>query len=113
MSCLKRLPQRVGRRPPLRRSSSHTFLLSAGSRWSNPWDLAPPLVPSSCHVMRVSCAVGTLKQGGCNRLALGPRNLEFPSPLPRTIPEKGEAGDVIIRALDGGATVHNGTKTSS
>lgn len=36
-----------------------------------------------------------------------------PPPTPQTIPEKGEAGDVIIRALDGGATVHNGTKTSS
>lgn len=38
-------------------------------------------------------------------------DLVFPLPLP-PIPEKGEAGDVIIRALGGGATVHNGTKTS-
>lgn len=87
---------------------------------SGPGTTALWLVLSSCHVTWVSCAVETLKQGGCKRLAPGPRNLVFPSPPPptpqpilRTIPEKGEAGDVTIRALDGGAMVHNGTKTSS
>lgn len=34
------------------------------------------------------------------------------APPPPTIPEQGEVGDVNIRALVGGATVHNGTKTS-
>lgn len=36
----------------------------------------------------------------------------LPATPPPTIPELGEAGDVIIRALVGGATLHNGTKTS-
>lgn len=82
---------------------------------SGPGTIALWPVLSSCHVTWISCAVKTLKQRQCKRLAPGPRNLVSvtPPPILRTIPEKGEAGDVTIRALDGGATVHNGTKTSS
>lgn len=45
-------------------------------------------VLSSCHMTWVSCTVKTLKQCGCKRLALGPRNLAFPSPPPSPEPSR-------------------------
>lgn len=47
-------------------------------------------VLSSCHGTRISYAVKTLKQRGCKRLALGPRNFVFPStPTPEPSRKRG------------------------
>lgn len=61
------------------------------------------------HVTRVSCATGIHPPNHCEHDRPA-RGLWVRCPSPHN-PGKG-GGDVIIRALGGGASVHNGTKTS-
>nr|XP_060493219.1 nascent polypeptide-associated complex subunit alpha, muscle-specific form-like [Panthera onca] len=91
------------------------------SRWPGLGDLAPlppPRNPPSgsgwlaSQVTRVSCAPRDPHASRVRPPSAWSQDLVFPLPLPPQSRKKGEAGDVIIRALAGGATVHNGTKTS-
>lgn len=109
--------------PPAAWGDSHTFLLSVWSRWpgtSHPCRPAaspprgpgrlldpvrrrnppPPLIGPPRPPSIAGASAGRVVSG--SSLSAAP---------PPTIPELG-GGDVIIRALAGGATVHNGTKTS-
>lgn len=119
MNFSEHLLLRLGRGPPLPTppaitEDSHTFSLSARSRWlalgtshhgprkvPAPW--AWPVPPAH------SWATGSPPPPTTTSALCAVSGSATPPP---TIPEKGGGGDVIIRALGGGTSIHNGTKTS-
>lgn len=128
MSCLKRLPQSgVGSsspHPPRPRSGVQAtpspYRLGAGGQTLRTWHhcsvACPILVSRDMGQLRSRDPQARRVQTpstGTQESSLSVTPPPTPQPILRTIPEKGEAGDVTIRALDGGAMVHNGTKTSS